>query len=207
MKGLFKKDFIMIGKYCRFLVLACLIFAVVSGFAAEDGGNFFFLAYPVLLGGILPITLMSYDERAHWDLCSTTLPLSRAMVVHERYLLCLLCFLVFFLITMLSQAIALLPKGRSAELKELVGVLFALGLVAPGVMLPICFRWGVEKARIVYYVLIGALVAGGLIFSQELLLRGAVRHIGGIWPVPLLVLLVFAVSWFLSVKFYQKREF
>ena len=35
MKGLLKKDLLMIVKYCRFLVLMCLIFAVVSGFSTE----------------------------------------------------------------------------------------------------------------------------------------------------------------------------
>ena len=209
MKGLLKKDLLMIVKYCRFLVLMCLVFAVMSGFSTEEdgSGNFFFLVYPVLLGSIMPITLMSYDERSHWDLYCSTLPLSRKTVVNERYLLGLLCFLAFFAVTMLSQAVALLPRGRGAELGDLVGVLCLIGLLPPAVMLPICFRWGVEKARILYYVLIGVMVAGGLIFSRELMLTGAMQMGSAAWLIPLLALLLFAASWVLSVKLYQKREF
>lgn len=206
MKGLLKKDFLMIGKHCRLLAAMCLIFAVVGGFAVDDT-NFFFMVYPVLLGGIMPITLLSYDERAHWDLSCASLPISRATVVHERYLLCLLCFGVFFLLTLLSHALALLPKGRGAELGQLVGVLFLLGLTGPSLMLPICFRWGVEKARILYYVLIGGIVAAGMIFSAELMGRSALHTFGGMLLAPVITLLVFAVSWLLSVKLYQKREF
>lgn len=209
MKGLLKKDLLMIVKYCRFLVLMCLVFAVMSSFSTEEdgSGNFFFLVYPVLLGSIMPITLMSYDERSHWDLYCSTLPLSRKTVVNERYLLGLLCFLVFLAVTMLSQAVVLLPRGRGAELGDLVGVLCLIGLLPPSIMLPICFRSGVEKARILYYVLIGVMVAGGLIFSQELMLTGAMQLGGAAWFIPLLALLLFAASWVLSVKLYQKREF
>ena len=59
MKGLLKKDLLMIVKYCRFLVLMCLVFAVMSGFSTEEdgSGNFFFLVYPVLLGGVLLVGL------------------------------------------------------------------------------------------------------------------------------------------------------
>ena len=161
----------------------------------------------MLLGSIMPITLMSYDERSHWDLYCSALPLSRKTVVNERYLLGLLCFLAFFAVTMLSQAIALLPRGRGAELGDLVGVLCLIGLLPPAVMLPICFRWGVEKARILYYVLIGVMVAGGLIFTQDLMLAGAMPLGSAAWLTPLLALLLFAASWFLSIKLYQKREF
>ena len=209
MKGLLKKDLLMIVKYCRFLVLMCLVFAVMSGFSTEEdgSGNFFFLVYPVLLGSIMPITLMSYDERSHWDLYCSTLPLSRKTVVNERYLLGFLCFLVFLALTMLSQAVVLLPQGRGGELGDLVGMLCLIGLLPPAVMLPICFRWGVEKARILYYGLSGVMVAGGLIVGQELMLAGAMRMGSATWLIPLLALLLFAASWVLSVKLYQKREF
>ena len=50
MKGLLKKDLLMIVKYCRFLVLMCLIFAVVSGFSTEDGGSQRELLFPGLSG-------------------------------------------------------------------------------------------------------------------------------------------------------------
>ena len=128
-------------------------------------------------------------------------------MVNERYLLGFLCFLVFLALTMLSQAVVLLPQGRGGELGDLVGMLCLIGLLPPAVMLPICFRWGVEKARILYYVLIGVMVAGGLIVGQELMLAGAMRMGSATWLIPLLALLLFAASWVLSVKLYQKREF
>ena len=203
MKGLLRKDLFMILKYGRTLLVMCVIFLAMSIVAEE---NFFFIVYPVLLGGVLPVTLLSYDERFGWNRYCDALPITRKQVVDERYLMSLLSFFVLYVLTLAVQAAVLLPKGRGEDLLELAGLLPSLGLVAPALMLPITLRWGVEKGRIVYYFIIGVIVAAGLVFSNSFV--GTDRELGrGSAAAVLLVSVAFfAASWLLSVKLYEKRE-
>ena len=62
MKGLLLKESYMINKYCRmYLVLVCIFGAVFV-----ISGNEFMMFYPVVLTGIISMSLISYDERSKW---------------------------------------------------------------------------------------------------------------------------------------------
>ena len=205
MKGLLRKDLYMTWAYGRTLLLISALFLAVSALMPSEE-NFFFVIYPVLLGGVLPVTLLSYDERSGWNRFCDALPVSRKLVVDERYLMALLGFLVLYAVTLAVQAAVLLPRGRAGDLVQLMGLLPCFGLTAPAVMLPVTLRWGVEKGRLVYYFFIGLLVAAGLVFSKKLLsVSGAIGK-WGVSAVLLGTLLVFAASWLLSRKLYEKRE-
>ncbi|NMP37237.1 MAG: ABC-2 transporter permease [Clostridiales bacterium] len=101
MKGLLLKDFYMIGKYCRSFVLILTVFLVVSCFGND---NTFFIIYPVLIAGMIPVTLISYDEREKWHIYSETLPYTRAQFVSVKYLIGLLFELTVFLLSAAAQA-------------------------------------------------------------------------------------------------------
>ena len=63
-----------------------------------------------------------------------------------------------------------------------------------------------EKGRLVYFFFIGLLVAAGLVFSKKALsLSGAIGK-WGVGAMLLGTLLVFAASWLLSRRLYEKRE-
>ncbi len=157
MKGLLQKDLYMIWRYGRTLLLISLVFLAVS-VMGESRDNFFFVIYPVLFGGVLPVTLISYEERCGWNSWCDTMPVSRSTVVNARYVCTFLCFLALYLLTLAVQAVVRIPRGEGKALLELAQVLPAMGLVTPAVMLPVTLRWGVEKGRLVYYVVIGLLV-------------------------------------------------
>ena len=60
MKGLLLKDFYLISKYCRAFLFIMAVFIGVS-FLGE--GNLFFAFYPCIISGMLPMTLIAYDEQ------------------------------------------------------------------------------------------------------------------------------------------------
>ncbi len=204
MKGLLRKDLIMIWKYGKMLLLMSVIF-LFAGMLSDDE-NFFFVVYPVLLAGVLPATMISYEERWGWNSYCDAMPLSRRTVVSARYVATLLCFLVLYALTLLGQAVALLPKGRSADLLQLAMILPGFGLTPPSVMIPIMLRWGVEKGRIAYFIIVGGMVAGGLT------LFNSIRDVAAQMPLGFLTasipgaVLLFAFSWLLSIRLYENRE-
>ena len=203
MRGLIQKDLYMIWRYGRMLLLMSGVFLAFGALSEEQ--NYFFLVYPVLFAGILPVTLISYEERDGWNSLCDTMPISRKTVVNERYVMTLLCFLGVYLLTLGVQAAVLLPKGRAAELLQLACTLPAVGLLAPAVMIPVTFRWGVEKGRIVYYIFIGVVVALGVIGASSLSnLSGEIAG-AGMWALPLAAVAAFGLSWLIAVKIYEKR--
>ena len=82
----------------------------------------------------------------------------------------------------------------------------AFGLAAPAFMLPITLRFGVEKGRVAYYVLIGVTVALGLILFDSITDMNSTVGETALWIMLAAALVVFAVSWLLSVRLYETRE-
>ena len=207
MKGLLQKDLYMIWKYCRMLLLICAAFLIGGVGAGID--NAFFIIYPVLLASVMPVTLMSYDERFGWNKTCDTMPISRKTVVHARYVMALRCFAALYALTLLVQAAVLLPQGQGEELLDMATSLPIVGLLSPTVLLPVIFKWGVEKGRIAYYILIGAMTAAGMVFMSDMNMGAPDFPLRG--GAALLFILSgcrlrFLASWLLSVKIYEKRE-
>jgi len=83
------------------------------------------------------------------------------------------------------------------------------GLFIPSIMLPPVFKLGAEKGRIVYYVEIFAIALIFGVFSefQEELAQWLAYFGSLIVPIAITgMLLLFGISWMLSVKFYERRE-
>ena len=204
MKGLLQKDLYMILRYGRMLLAISALFTVFGAFSR--GENFFFIFYPVLFAGVLPVTLQSYEERFGWDKYCDTLPLSRRTVVNARYIMTLLCFLALYVLTLAVQSAVLIPQGRGQDALDLAALLPIFGLLAPSVMLPLTLRFGVEKARIAYYVIIGVVVALGVMSMERSSTLG--EQIGSLGLMASLIVTValFIGSWLLSIRLYEKRE-
>ncbi len=204
MIGLLRKDLYVTASYCRSFLL---ILAVFLGVGLVNGENSFFVVYPMIIGMMLPVSILSYDERFKWHIACDALPVSRAQAVSSKYILTLLMVGLVFALTMLVQGIRLGRLGELEQLWELPGMLLPIGLVGPALLLPVIFRLGVEKGRLFYYVLVGLVAAAAVIFSSgqapvnptaQVQLPGAALVLGS--------LALFALSWGLSIALYQRRE-
>ncbi len=204
MKGLIRKDLYMLWRYGRTLLLISVAFLVFS--TLSDGDNFFFVVYPVLFGGILPVTLISYEERDGWNRNCDTMPVSRRTVVSERYLMTLGCFLLLYLLTLTVHGAVLIPGGKGALVLQMAALLPCFGLAAPAVMLPVTLRWGVEKGRLAYYVILGVTLAAGIFLFDSISDMSTAVQAPGLEAAPGLTLLLFGGSWLLSMRIYEKRE-
>lgn len=209
MKGLLLTDFYMAIKYCRSYFLIMLVFIAVS-FWGDD--NAFFILYPMVLAGMLPVTLLGYSERCKWNVYCEALPITRKQMVAEKYLLTggLLCGI--FLIIAAVQGVRLSATG-SFDAVEYCAFLFPLltaGFLSPSVTLPCIFKYGIEKGRIAYYVVVGFVCALGAaivaIPKSTEPLSVLQMHTGVLGAMPCIGLLLFAVSYAISVKVYAKRE-
>ena len=198
MKGLLLKDWYLTVKYLRMLILISLLFAAMSVFSPENG---FFRIYPAVMFAMIPVSLYSYDDREKWTVYAQAFPVSRAQYVTEKYLFGAIC--TGALVALLTVLYLVTGADGGAVTLSLV-----LGLGSASLMLPILFRFGAEKGRLAYLIFIGV-ICGGI---TALSLSASSKNVSAAtMPTPTLGLCVGAImlyilSWRLSVALYQKRE-
>lgn len=207
MKGLLLKDWYMTKKYCRSYLLICVCFVILS-LASE--GNMFFVFYPCLLCGMIPVNLLGYDERSRWTEYSGALPYTRAQIVSAKYLIGLFAQIAVLAVNSIAQGIKMTVDGSfvMTEFLVLVMMLLIMSTVTSSLTLPFVFKLGVEKGRSVYFVTVG-LVCAVSIVASNLFSDGlqAEIELNAILPVICLIGIgIYALSWYLSVAFYKKRE-
>lgn len=206
MKGLLLKDFYTITKYCRIFFLVIIVFIAISCFGSE---SVFFILYPLVFAGMIPTTLFSYDEREKWNITCETLPCTRTQYVNGKYLMGLILQIAVLILSAIAQAVKMSIVGtfELTAFLSIIAIMFGFCLFIPTIILPLLFRFGAEKGRIVYLVVIGILCAAtAALFGFDVLNNIAATQL--ISPILCSISVVlFALSWVLSVMFYKKREF
>lgn len=216
MKGLLLKDYYIFMKNCWTYLLVALVFMAVSLFGE---GSIFYMMYPAIIIGMVPTSLLSYDEQSHWDSYCDTLPYSRAQAVTAKYLLSLCSSCVMLILTTLVLAGKMgFHKGfLFGEFFGILGIIFLLTVFAPSITLPLAFKYGMVKARIAYFICVGMICGIGaafLIAAKEdsdlrLFLEASESQTTGALAMVLpfaVGALIFAASWRISIAVYKKRE-
>ena len=199
MKGLLLKDYYMTVKYCRMLILMVLIFAAVSAVS----NSIFLISYPFIIAGVLPVSLYAYDEKSGWCSYADAMPYSRAQQVSAKYISALVFICLVMLICTVGKAIT----GDSfIEDFSLLVMLCGTGLLSAAGLLPFVLKFGSEKGRWAYYaVIIIACVIAAAVFDTG---SAVALELTGTAVACILAgcVLLFGLSWLLSIKIYEKRE-
>ncbi len=206
MNGLILKDLYCLWSYMRAFFLLDLVMILVARFSH---GNTFLLFYPCILSGMLSMTLISYEEKEKWNEYAMTLPFSKSQLVSSKYILSLLMSLATVAVICLTQLTRV--NGASSTLGMLY-TLLPLSLLPAAILLPFIYKFGSEKGRLTYYMVLGG-VCGLLALASNM------QAVSGNDPFVLIqdpaigaALLgicaaAFALSWYLSIRFYKKRAF
>lgn len=199
MKGLLLKDWYLTTKYMRALILISLAFAVMSVLSPE---NSFFRIYPAVMFAMIPVSLYSYDDREKWTVYAQAFPVSRAQYVTGKYL-----FGALGMAALVALLTVLYLISGAEGFGGAVTLSLVLGLGSASLMLPVLFRFGAEKGRIAYLIFVGVICGGGAALSISASSAGDFTAV----PSPNLglcagMIVLYILSWRLSVALYQKRE-
>jgi ABC-2 type transport system permease protein len=194
--------------HCKMSFVIILLFIAVSIIVSD---SLFFCAYPMLAAMMVPLTLLSYDERNRWERNSATMPYTRSQLVSVKYLDMLILLVGCLILVGIAQGVRMLRTGNGIQWENLGILLVALlgiGMLSPCFLLPIVFRLGVEKGRLWYYVfLVGFFIAVSAV--ANILPEFHLSEMKGIWLLlggVLLAVIVLLISWNLSIHFYERRE-
>lgn len=211
MKGLLLKDGYQTVSQMKTMYLTVAVILVVWMFSTSDSYAFP-ISYAAIFLGVLPVNLLGYDQNSGWVEYSLTLPVSKKVLVAEKYLVGLLCAAASVVIGGLFVVVLSLRKGVALDGTALffVGNGVNTILLMNGISLPLMYRFGAEKARMIYILTFagfGALIAGGGVLAEEFQTNGRFQASIGLGAALFVVVLVlYLLSWRLSVAWYGKYK-
>lgn len=207
MSGLLLKELYMARKYCRLHLVITVLFLGMAMLPSAE--NLFLLFYPSAMASFIPVTLLSYDTQSKWDVYFDTLPTSRAQYVSAKYLIGLILGELVLALTAVTQLLAIRLNGEIGlnQLLPLLWGLQAITLVLPTLCLPPIFKLGVEKGRIWSLVMIAVTFGGGAGLTVGVKDWGSFSLPGNLSVWLLLgAVVLYALSWLLSIRLYRSRE-
>lgn len=158
MKGLLLKDFLVITKQLKIFLIAIPVLALTGGASMS--------VFAVMLGAVLPMTAIAYDERSKWNELATMMPYSKKDLVINKYLLGYICMFGATILTILGNILINLSGIELVDVS--INVLFAIicGLLFIAINTPIIFKFGSEKGRFVFIIAMALIGASGPILKN-----------------------------------------
>jgi ABC-2 type transport system permease protein len=206
MKGLIIKDIINMRKYGRSVVFVMVFYVF---FAIMMNSTAFISGMIVLLFSMTVITSFSYDKQAGWDEYALSLPLPRKTIVKSKYMLSLLLTLSGAILSVLLGAVLglFLETGGIMEQLIISYVLFGTGILFLSILLPLIFKFGAEKSRILLLIVFAAPAAAILIIGQQGIALPDEALAGRLLAyLPIMLAALFAFSYMLSRYFFENKE-
>ncbi|MGN1033480.1 MAG: ABC-2 transporter permease [Intestinibacter sp.] len=216
MKGLLIKDILNLKNYMKQLILIFILFTAYGIFMKN--GTFVGAMVTMMLS-MQVITTMSYDEYAKWDKYALTMNITRKDVVLSKYVFFIMCIVVGILVGVIGSLAINSFAGVPLSIEEILDISIiipAIFSILFCIVIPIVFKNGAEKARIVMMAIF--FIPAILIFLVAKIAQNSnipmpdentLDMLIKIAPVALVVLAVVAcfISYRISLKIYYKKEF
>lgn len=199
MLGILLKDFVTTKKqiiwYVFMIALFCVV-AVVTDNVAFAGSIGMVVAISV------PTSAIAYEERDGFNKIAVASGIDKKVIVIEKYLLGFLFLLIggisYFLVYYFS-------KEQANKWIEFV-VSMCMQIVLLAIVMPVIFKFGVEKGRT--YMILFMVVFLSIFIALMSLINFTVDSAIVVLPIVITITIIgLAISIFLSIKIYKKKDF
>ncbi len=210
MIGFIKKDLAIIKGNFKIMGLLIIIYALLSLFGDMDIS--FIIPF---MSVMIMISTFSYDNFNKWDAYSISLPNGRKNSVKAKYIATILMILVFSLLTIILSFIISYVNSKNINYVEILiymlGTIFGTLLVLT-ITYPIIYKWGVEKARIVMFIVVLVLAILGSLAFQFIDFTNLAKLITIIEDYLIIIIIAMAlamvyISYKISQRIFMKKEF
>lgn len=212
MTGLLLKEFYALRKYLGQYAIIFIFFACISYYMASP---IYLMSMFTMCLGMLTLSGMTYDNLAGWDKYALTMPVSRKTIVLSKYLI----NIIFDGIAMVAGVAGsillskLLPQSDEGilEICLVAAVLFVFVIFVYAIVLPLIFKFGVERTRSLMVIVMIVPIFGILALAKiapasvfEFITNHAV--VMGVGAAVFFILFYIA-SAYVSIGIYSKKEF
>ena len=209
MIGLLLKDFYTLRQYLKTMAFMFVFFALIS--SGLDNPAAFFEGFIILMSMMMTITTFSYDALAKWDRYALSMPVTRKEIVAAKYLISVILGLGGAIIAFLISLAVLKFKpvegfGLTEHLYSTLGII-GIALCFSAILLPLIFKFGVEKCRFLLMAIFAVPAAVMVALSKMgVSMPSESSLIAFIKLFPVLVILFYLLSFSISVRIFSAKE-
>lgn len=240
MKGLLIKDFkillkskyifILITLICSMLILAIgKLFFDFKNFPSIIGLIVFFQMISTFFASYSILFILQNDEKCGWDKCEIILPVSKKMLVAEKYIVPYIFVAINALMNSLIFNIEYLSQLTTVGLFiESFLHDFSIGMIIPLMAVPLYYKFGYYKSKfvqiLVFIIIMYSFIFGISIFPDgSSIMRKIISMISiqiNVYPLNLFIerfseiffdllfiVILNLISYSLSLFFYKRKEF
>lgn len=192
--------------------LKLIIVMLVVFFIMALQGQFNISFIPSFIIVMLFMSTFSYDEYNNWNAYAITLPGGRKNIVKSKFVAGLFLTLLSIVITVvLNCLVSVINSNLKFDdfVSTLLGSVSAIVLIQ-AIMYPFISKYGMEKGRIILFILSFAIVGLIVLFSKVINIPlNIISFFNNYWfiIVPIILTISLFISYKISKKIYLKKEF
>ena len=210
MKGLIKKDFLLVKSNLKFLI----ILFVVYGFMTFNETMDISFILPCM-SVVIMMSTFSYDAYNKWDAYVIALPDGRKNSIKAKYIATIILLSIITIATFACTIIIAYAQKNTLNIEEILLTflaLFSATIIVQSIMYPVIYKFGLEKARIGIFVGVFGLSFLASLLSQFINFKPFFQQLNRlnnywIFILPLITIIILYVSYKISEKIYKNKEF
>lgn len=209
MLGFIKKDLLLVKANIKTLFILFVFFVLMS---FQESFNLSFIL--PFMSIMLFVSTFSYDDYNNWNTYLCSIPNGRINFVKGKYI----TSFILFIITILFGLLLSILVGYTKNNLNIMSILASLGGIAIGIILlisimyPLIFKYGSEKGRIILFVIFFLIFGAGSLLLYKFGISEFIEVLQYIDThaliiLPIFVVVITLVSYFISKRIYLKKEF
>ena len=210
MLGLIKKDFLLIKANLKSMIIIFVIYIMLA-FQGTLDATFII----PLIGIILFLSTFSYDDFNNWNSYAVTLPNGRKNVVRAKYIASIILMIILAVVAFSIGIGISYIKTNSINLDEIISSLMGTMLsivIINSLLYPIVFKFGATNGRIILFAVVFGIAGIGTLIAQFIDITPIINIINKLdnyllIVIPIIYIILLGISYLISSKIYQNKEF
>ena len=210
MLGLIKKDFLLIKANLKSMIIIFVIYIMLA-FQGTLDATFII----PLIGIILFLSTFSYDDFNNWNSYAVTLPNGRKNVVRAKYIASTILMIILAVVAFSIGIGISYIKTNSINLDEIISSLMGTMLsivIINSLLYPIVFKFGVTNGRIILFAVVFGIAGIGTLIARFIDMAPIINIINKLdnyllIVIPIIYIILLGISYLISSKIYQNKEF
>lgn len=210
MLGLIKKDFLLIKANLKSMIIIFVIYIMLA-----FQGTFDVTFIIPLIGIMLFISTFSYDDFNNWNSYAVTLPNGRKNVVRAKYIASIILTIILAAVALTIGIEISYTKTNSINLDEIISSLMGTmlsSIIIISLLYPIVFKFGATNGRIILFAVVFGIAGIGALIAQFVDTTPIINMINrldsySLIAIPIISAILLGISYLISNKIYQNKEF
>ncbi len=210
MLGLIKKDFLLIKANLKSMMIIFIVYLILA-----FQGTFDVTFIVPLIGIMLFISTFSYDDFNNWNSYAVTLPNGRKNVVRAKYIASIILTAVLVIVALAIGVGIGYAKTNNINIEEIISSLMGTilsSVIIISLLYPIVFKFGATNGRIILFAVVFGIAGIGALISQFVDMTPIINMINELdnyvlIAIPIISIMLLGISYLISNKIYQNKEF